>query len=94
MDQNQRNKILLVTTRGCEGCAIMNKNIKEALQRTSKKIVYETIDIKDVDKSFRNANNLKDFPTIFTFRYGTKVRKEVGTRPTIVILRWFDIDFK
>ena len=41
------NKIVLVTTKGCEGCNIMHKSIKQALDNTSKKIEFV---IKEAEK--------------------------------------------
>lgn len=89
---------MLITTNGCEGCSIMRNSIKEAISRTQK----ENIQFKEIDhKVLLYENNslyselrLRDFPTTVFIKDNKVVRKEVGTRPTIVILRWIDIDFK
>ena len=44
------NKIVLVTTKGCEGCNIMHKSIKQALDCTSKKIEYVVKDVTELTK--------------------------------------------
>lgn len=91
------NKILLITTKGCEGCSIMNSSIERALLATSKEVTFEKIDSKDLlskDKKFYNSLKLRDFPTTVFLKDNIVTRKEVGTRPFIVVLRWIDIDFK
>lgn len=88
------NKIVLITTKGCEGCNIMHKNIKQALENTSKKIEYITKDILDLTKAEKNKLKSYDFPTVLFVRNSRIVRKEIGTRPYIVVLRWIDVDFK
>lgn len=88
------DKIVLITTKGCEGCAIMRNSIKQALALTKKEVDFEEKDVEDIDKKQRSKLILKDFPTTLFVRKGTIFRKEVGTRPYIVVLRWIDIDFK
>ena len=88
-------KILLITTEGCAGCSIMRNSIKQALSLTKKDdIVFEELDVKDIDKKRRNDLRLKDFPTTIFVKDSIILRKEVGTRPYIVVLRWIDVDFK
>ena len=88
------NKIVLITTKGCEGCNIMHKNIKQALENTSKKIEYITKDISDLTKAEKAKLKSSDFPTILFINNNRIVRKEIGTKPYIVVLRWIDVDFK
>lgn len=88
------NKIVLITTKGCEGCSIMRNSIKQALLATKKEIVFEEKDVESIDKKVLKQLNLKDFPTTFFFKENKVVRKEVGTRPHIIVLRWIDINFK
>lgn len=91
-------EIMLITTKGCAGCSIMRANINKALASTKKEnIQYTEIDHKDLlDKNRKQylAINPTDFPTVVFKRNHRIVRKEVGTRPVIVVLRWIDIDFK
>ena len=88
------NKILLVTTKGCEGCNIMHKSIKQALNNTSKKIEYVTKDVMELTKEEKSKLKTYDFPTTLFYKNNRITRKEVGTRPYIVVVRWIDVDFK
>ena len=88
------NKIVLITTKGCEGCSIMRNSIKQALNNTSKKIEYITKDISDLTKAEKAKLKSSDFPTILFVKNNRIVRKEIGTKPYIVVLRWIDVDFK
>ena len=91
-------EIMLITTKGCEGCEIMKNSIKQALALTKKEgITFRQVDIKqlmETNKDLYNSLKLRDFPTTIFRKYKNIVRKEVGTRPYIVVLRWIDIDFK
>jgi len=88
------NKILIVTTRGCGGCIIMTRLVKQALVESHKSISLEVKDIKSVDKSFLHENKVTDFPTTFFIKDGAVKFKYTGTNPVTVILRWIDIHFK
>lgn len=88
------NKIILITTEGCQGCAIMRNSINQALAITSKEITFVQKDFKELDKKQLAATRVKDFPTTFFVKDDLIVRKESGTRPYIVVLRWIDVDFK
>ena len=86
-------EIILITTEGCEGCAIMRRAIKQALSITKvDDISFKEYDFRE-DTLFKKME-LKDFPTVIFKSDGKILRKEVGTRPYIVVLRWIDIDFK
>ena len=88
------NKIVLVTTKGCEGCNIMHKNIKQALDCTSKKIEYVVKDVTELTKEEKSKLKTYDFPTTLFYKNNRITRREVGTRPYIVVVRWIDVDFK
>ena len=88
------NKIVLVTTKGCEGCNIMHKSIKQALDCTSKKIEYVVKDITALNKEEKSKLKTSDFPTTLFYKNNRITRREVGTRPYIIVVRWIDIDFK
>ena len=88
------NKILLITTKGCEGCSIMHKSIKQALDCTSKTIEYVVKDIIELTKEEKSKLKTSDFPTTVFYKNNKITRKEVGTRPYIVVVRWIDVDFK
>ena len=88
------NKIVLITTKYCEGCNIMHKSIKQALNNTSKKIEYVTKDITELSKDEKSKLKTSDFPTTLFYKNNRITRREVGTRPYIVVVRWIDVDFK
>ena len=88
------NKIVLITTKGCDGCSIMKNAIYRAIHNSSKDIDFEIKDISEIDTTEKRKLKLTDFPTTIFYKYNDIVRKEVGTRPYIIILRWIDIDFK
>lgn len=88
------NKIILITTEGCEGCAIMRNSINQAIALTSKEVTFVQKDFKDINKKQLAVNKVKDFPTVLFLKDDLIVRKESGTRPYIVVLRWIDVDFK
>ena len=88
------NKIVLVTTKGCESCNIMHKSIKQALECTSKKIEYVTKDVMELTKEEKSKLKTYDFPTTLFYKNNRITRREVGTRPYIVVVRWIDVDFK
>lgn len=72
----------------------MRYSINSALLYSSKEIEFEVKDVSELDGFEKHKLKLKDFPTTLFYRDGNLVRKEVGTRPHIVVLRWIDIDFK
>ena len=88
------NKIVLITTKGCEGYNIMHKSIKQALDCTSKKIEYVVKDIKKLTTEEKIKIKASDFPTTVFYKNDRITRREVGTRPYIVVVRWIDVDFK
>lgn len=88
------NKIVLITTKGCEGCNIMHKSIKQALNCTSKKIEYVVKDVTELNKEEKSKLKTFDFPTTLFYKNNRITRREVGTRPYIIVVRWIDIDFK
>jgi thioredoxin-related protein len=86
-------KIVLVTTKGCEGCSIMNRHIKEAIEN-KKDIAYSCKDRDDVGTKYTRTFSIRDFPTVLFFKDDTLIFKYTGSMPTVVINRWIDIYFK
>lgn len=72
----------------------MRYSINSALLYSSKEIEFEVKDVSTLDIQERNNLKLRDFPTTLFYKDDNLVRKEIGTRPYIVVLRWIDIDFK
>lgn len=91
--ENQINKVILVTTKGCAGCAIVRKLIDEAITMYHGKVEFEEKDISDIDRSFIKKHNICDFPTTILVKNYNVMFKFTGTRPSIVIHRWFKIHF-
>lgn len=87
-------KILLITTKNCEACNIAEKNIKQAMAQSSKKITLEVKDIKEIDKKFLKDKKITDFPTTLYIINDVIKFKCTGTYPSVMFLRWIDIHFK
>ena len=93
--KNNINKVLLITTKGCEGCSILKRLIPEAISMTN--VLIESFEIKDVseiDKSFLKINKVKDFPTTFLIQNDKVKFSFKSTRPAIVIARFIEVHFK
>lgn len=88
------NKILIITTEGCEACSIAKCNINAAIVQSSIDIDVEDKDWHDINRKFIITNKIKDFPTVIYFVDDKIVNKTVGTYPSAVYLRWIDIYFK
>lgn len=87
------NKILVITTKGCEACDIAIQNIKQAVYQSSKDIYVESRDWHDLHRNFIVAHKVKDYPTILYMIDSNVVNKVCGTYPIAVYLRWIDIYF-
>lgn len=87
------NKILVLTTEGCEACTIAEANVKNAIKQSDKKIVVCVSDWKEVSRDFIRDNNIKDFPAVIYLIGKTVVNKTYGTYPQAVYLRWIDMYF-
>lgn len=87
------NKILILTTEGCEACEIARRNVNIAAMQVSTEIEIEVKDWKE-DKEFTKKQKVSDFPTVFYFVNDCIVNKAVGTYPSPVYLRWIDMYFK
>lgn len=79
------NKVLVVTTEGCQACYILNTLIGLAIQAYGKPIETESKDFKDVDKDMLKRYNIGDFPTAFLIKDDKVVYYFIGTRPVAVI---------
>ena len=88
------NKILLITTKGCAGCNIMHRLIRQAMKSSSKEISFAIKDKGEFDKKWLAQNKITDFPTTLFIKDDVIKFKYVGTNPAVVILRWIDVYFK
>ena len=88
------NKILILTTEGCEACDIAKHNVEIAIFQSNKEIEKEVKDWHEEKREFIVKNKIKDFPTVMYFVNERLVNKVVGSYPSAVYLRWIDIYFK
>ena len=88
------NKILLITTEGCEGCTIMKHNLEYACKQVSRSFEVGIYDRFDVLSTVLKRYGVTDFPTLLMFSKGELLHKYTGTMPIPVIVRWIDIYFK
>lgn len=87
------NKIMLITTEGCLGCAIAKNSINEAIKESKKSITFEERDATKVKKQFLRTFGIVDFPAILFFKDEELKVKKIGSVPAVVILRWIYINF-
>ena len=88
------NKILILTTEGCEACSIASCNIESAILQANVDIEKEVKDWHDEKREVIIANKVKDFPTVLYYIDDKVIKKAVGTYPSAVYLRWIDMYFK
>lgn len=94
---NIKNKgkyeIVLLSTKGCIGCSIMDDIITKALKESSKTIKYTILDVRSDERGSKMAKelNVKDFPTIVFISNGIIKYHYTGNMPVAVIVRWIDI---
>lgn len=88
------NKILILTTEGCEACDIAQRNVDIAMSQATTEIQIEIKDWHEEKRDFIVKNKVKDFPTVFYFIDEKLIHKAVGSYPSAVYLRWMDIYFK
>jgi len=87
------NKIVLITTQGCQGCIIARNSINEALAETNKDVTFEELDCKNVQKKYLKKFGITDYPAILFFRDDELKVKKTGSVPAIIILRWINLNF-
>ena len=88
------NKILIVTTSGCEACNIAIDNVNNALLQSSEIIEKEIKDWHDCTRNFIVENKIRDYPAVVYLNDKKVIKIAIGTYPTAVYLRWIDIYFK
>lgn len=88
------NKILIITTEGCEACEIAKANINEAVNKSNVSINIDTEDWHKLTKKFIISNKIKDFPAALYMVDGNVVNKAIGTYPVVVYLHWIKLYFK
>ena len=88
------NKILILTTEGCEACTIAEANVDIAMSQATTEIMIQVDDWHKVSKDFIIKNHIKDFPTVLYIIDDKVIHKAVGSYPSAVYLRWIDMYFK
>ena len=88
------NRILIVTTEGCEACNIAEDNVVAAVAQSSIDIDIEVKDYHEFTKQEQKEYKLNDYPTVLYMFGETVLIRTVGTYPTPVYLRWIDMYFK
>ena len=90
-----RNKILILTTKGCESCNFLRRNVTEAIHTLKRNDIEVAVkDKSDMSRRWIKTNEVTDFPTMFLIRDDLILNKYVGSYPTAVIIRWLDINFQ
>ena len=88
------NKILILTTEGCEACEIAKRNVDVAMSQATTEIMIQVDDWHKVSKDLIVKNKVKDFPTVLYIIDDKVIHKAVGSYPSAVYLRWIDMYFK
>ena len=88
------NKILILTTEGCEACDIAQRNVDIAISQATTEIQIKIKDWHEEKRDFIVKNKVKDFPAVFYFIDDKLIHKAVGSYPSAVYLRWIDMYFK
>ena len=74
------NVIRLITTEGCEGCAIAERLIEKAISVAEVEIHLEVIDCLDpYYYDFIKQNNITDYPTALYIVNDKVIDKTIGT---------------
>lgn len=89
-----KRKVLLITTKGCTGCLIIDNILRKALDDYSKEVDYEIQDKDNVDIEFLKAKHINDFPTTILYKGNLIEFMFVGTKPIEVVKRYFDTYFE
>ena len=88
------NKILILTTEGCEACEIAKRNVDIAMSQATTEIMIQVDDWHKVSNDLIVKNKVKDFPTVLYIIDDKVIHKAVGSYPSAVYLRWIDMYFK
>lgn len=88
-----KRKILLITTKGCEACKIMDRIIQRALDDFDKLVEYEIKDKDNVDIEFLKEHHIDDFPTVVFYQGDSMVFMTSGTKPAAVMKTYMNIHF-
>lgn len=76
-------EIILLTTKGCEGCNIMRNILQEAI-KTESNIEYNEFEFPNIHDVSVYIGNVTDFPATF-IKNNNIVKLIIGTRPIPII---------
>ena len=89
----KKKKVLLITTKGCEACRIMDNIIQLALDNYDSQVDYEIKDKDNIDIEFLKEKHIDDFPTTILYQDNRIVFMFVGTKPAEVVRKYMTIHF-
>lgn len=84
------NKVKIITTTGCEGCAILLNSTLKAIEKHTNPVTLEVTNIDSVPKQIRTEYGLTDFPTMLLFVDNEFKYKHVGSIPVVVVNKIFN----
>lgn len=100
-------KILVITTGGCDACKLVHQNVIKAINIVNKTdiIDLQVQDFSNADKEFLSRYKIGDFPAVFLIKvetvnndavvgdttYEKVVFKFYGLRTAIIIARYIDL---
>lgn len=75
------NRVLIITTEGCEGCEIMKRIVSNAyLEAKVEDTSFGCYDFQENEvENIVNENNIKDFPTTLLIKDNKVVTKILGS---------------
>lgn len=92
-NKHTKNEITLITTKGCEGCSIMNNVILKSLDNLNIPVTYKVKDISEISKDFIIRYNITDFPTTLIFVNDKYIEKITGTKAIFYMVKLFVKNF-
>ena len=88
-----KRKLLLITTKGCEACQIMDNIIRRALYLYGKPVEYEIKSRLQVDDNFIREHHIDDYPTVVLYQDDIVVFITTGTKPAEALKKDMVIHF-
>lgn len=85
MNKTNKFHIFLVTTEGCAGCKIMDRILREVLDKTTD-ITYHVSDYTKFKHNKSELDKFRDFPTTLLVDDGEIKARIIGTQPEYYII--------
>lgn len=82
------NRVVLLTTEGCEGCTIMKRLVSAAyMEAKVENVSFGQYDFREREvEDLVRDNNIGDFPTTLFIKHNEIVDKIVGSKPKDYII--------